>query len=103
MAYHIEPGGVPALLSPSGLAYPSEDGEMSFALPSNDALSVLVTMGEEEDWGWTEDEAIASLPDGSVVECLWQDGGEIRRTTGLMYGRGLAMMEPAGNGTGVAS
>lgn len=91
--------------TPSGLAYPSEDGGMSFGLPSNDAMSVLVTTDEEPPLSslpsWAEDDAMASLPDGSVVECLWTDGGEVvGRRAYLMYGRALAMFYASGGSGG---
>ncbi len=99
VAYRIEPGGVPAaLLSPSGLAYPSEDGGMSFGLPTDDALSALVT-ADVGDTGWL-DEAVSSMPDGSMVEVRWQEDGEtVDREMYMMYGRELArLVDPSGSG-----
>lgn len=106
MAYSVGPGTfVP--VSPSDMAYPSEDGGMSFVMPSNDALSVVVRTDEDKPSpkgpqpvsSWTEDEAIKSLPDGSVVEVLWQEDGEtVGMDVFLMYDRSLAMLPEAGGG-----
>lgn len=108
MCMAISAGSLPpAPVSPPDMAYPSEDGAMSFELPSNDALNVLVT-ADDEDTGWMQDEAIASLPDGSVAEVLWQMvDGTVEKEAYLMYGRELALLvgpgESGGSGGGDAS
>lgn len=97
-AFSLGPDSRVYPVSPSGLSYPSEDGGMSFGLPSNDAMSVLVE-ADSGDSSWAEDEAIASLPDGSVVEVRWLDGGAVvNGSFGLMYGREFALLPEAGEG-----